>query len=42
MKREAVLPLGSNDVVIAARKWHQGAFRLQRLAYGEPSSMSLP
>lgn len=40
MKWEAVLLLGSSEVVIAARKWHQSAFRLQRLAYGEPSSSS--
>jgi hypothetical protein len=36
-----VLLLGSSEVVIAARKWHNGAFRLQRLAYGEPTSSSL-
>jgi hypothetical protein len=41
MKWEAVLLLGSSEVVIAARKWHQTAFRLQRLAYGESSSLSL-
>jgi hypothetical protein len=38
---EAVLLLGSNEVVIAARKWHQSAFELQRLAYGKPGGASL-
>jgi hypothetical protein len=41
MKWEAVLLLGSSEVVVAARQWHQAAFRLQRLAYGKTSDMSL-
>jgi hypothetical protein len=41
IKWEAVLLLGSDDVVIAGRRWHQGAFNLERLAYGEPCDMSL-
>jgi hypothetical protein len=41
MKWEAVLLLGSSEVVIAARKWHQSVFRLERLAYGKDSEMSL-
>jgi hypothetical protein len=41
MKWEAVLLLGSNEVVITARKWHQSVFRLERLAYGMRSDMSL-
>jgi hypothetical protein len=41
VKWEAVLLLGSNEVVIAARKWHQSVFRPQRLAYGMRSDMSL-
>lgn len=40
-KWEAVLLLGSSEVVIAARKWHQSVFRLERLAYGKYSGMSL-
>lgn len=40
-KWEAVLLLGSNEVVIAGRKWHQCVFRLERLAQGQPSDMSL-
>ena len=41
MKWEAVLLLGSSEVVIAGRKWHQHAFSLERLAYGEPTEVSL-
>jgi hypothetical protein len=33
---EAVLMLGSEDVVLAARAWHDCYFRLQRLALGQP------
>jgi hypothetical protein len=33
---EAVLMLGSEDVVLAARAWHDSYFRLQRLALGQP------
>jgi hypothetical protein len=32
---EAVLMLGSEDVVLAARTWHDCYFRLQRLALGQ-------
>jgi hypothetical protein len=32
---EAVLMLGSEDVVLAARAWHDSYFRLQRLALGQ-------
>jgi hypothetical protein len=39
-KWEAVLLLGTNDVVIAGRKWHDCVFRLQRLARGQPSDMT--
>jgi hypothetical protein len=38
---EAVLLLGSNEVVIAGRRWHECVFRLERLAQGQPSDMSL-
>jgi hypothetical protein len=31
---EAVLLLGSSEVVLAGRRWHQGYFKLQRLAVG--------
>ena len=41
MKWEAVLLLGSSDVVTAARTWHQSVFRLERLAHGQPSDMTL-
>jgi hypothetical protein len=41
MKWEAVLLLGSSEVVIAGRKWHQHVFSLERLAYGEPTEVSL-
>ena len=33
-KWEAVLLLGSSDVIKAARAWHNGVFRLQRIAAG--------
>jgi hypothetical protein len=33
-KWEAVLLLGSGDVIVAARGWHNAAFRLQRIAAG--------
>jgi hypothetical protein len=33
---EAVLMLGSEDVILAARAWHDCYFRLQRLALGQP------
>lgn len=35
MKWEAVLLLGSEDAVVAGRKWHESMFRLQRIAIGE-------
>jgi hypothetical protein len=41
MRWEAVLLLGSSEVVIAARTWHQNVFRLERLAHGQPSDMTL-
>jgi hypothetical protein len=39
MKWEAVLLLGSSEVVVAGREWHQDVFSLERLAYGKPSEM---
>lgn len=33
-KWEAVLLLGSGDVIVAARGWHNAVFRLQRIAAG--------
>lgn len=41
MKWEAVLLLGSSEVVIAGREWHQDVFHLEHLAYGEPAERSL-
>jgi hypothetical protein len=41
MKWEAVLLLGSSEVVIAGRQWHQDVFHLERLAYGEPTEVPL-
>lgn len=41
IKWEAVLLLGSNEVVIAARNWHNSVFRLERLAYGKPVDLPL-
>jgi hypothetical protein len=41
VKWETVLLLGSSEVVVAARTWHQCVFRLERLAQGQPSDMSL-
>jgi len=41
MKWEAVLLLGSSEVVIAGRAWHQDVFHLERLAYGEPTEVPL-
>jgi hypothetical protein len=41
VKWETVLLLGSSEVVVAARTWHQCVFRLERLARGEPGDMSL-
>jgi hypothetical protein len=37
---EAVLMLGSDDVVIAARQWHDCVFRLQRIAADQATDMS--
>jgi hypothetical protein len=37
---ESVLLLGSDDVITAARVWHQSAFRLARSALGRVSDMS--
>jgi hypothetical protein len=39
MKWESVLLLGSSEVIVAARAWHQGAFRLQWIAMGRGSDM---
>lgn len=36
MKWEAVLLLGTDRTVVAARAWHSSVFLLQRLAAGEP------
>ncbi|HEV2778724.1 MAG TPA: hypothetical protein VGX25_04920 [Actinophytocola sp.] len=36
MKWEAVLLLGTDRTVVAARAWHNSVFRLQRVAEGEP------
>jgi hypothetical protein len=41
IKWEAVLLLGSNEAVIAARNWHNSVFRLERLAHGKPVDMPL-
>lgn len=41
MKWETVLLLGSSEVVIAGREWHQEVFHLERLAYGEPTEVPL-
>jgi hypothetical protein len=41
IKWEAVLLLGSNEVVIAARNWHNSVFRLERLAHGKPVDVPL-
>jgi hypothetical protein len=35
MKLEAVLLLGTDRTVVAARAWHESVFRLQRIASGE-------
>ena len=40
VKWEAVLMLGSPDVIRAARSWHQMASELQALALGRPSGMT--
>ena len=40
MKWESVLLLGNSDVIIAARAWHQSAFRLEWMALGRGSDMS--
>lgn len=37
---EAVLMLGDDAVVAAARQWHQVTFRLIRLALGQPSDLT--
>ncbi|MEU7753729.1 hypothetical protein [Micromonospora sp. NPDC049171] len=37
---EAVLMLGDDAVVAAARQWHQVTFRLMRLALGQPSDLT--
>ncbi|MEU4472447.1 hypothetical protein [Micromonospora sp. NPDC023888] len=37
---EAVLMLGDDAVVAAAREWHQVTFRLMRLAVGQPSDLT--
>ena len=37
---EAVLMLGNDEVVVAARHWHNGVFRLQRIAAEQPSDMN--
>ncbi|WP_329108204.1 hypothetical protein OG792_06205 [Micromonospora sp. NBC_01699] len=39
-KWEAVLMLGDDAVVAAAREWHQGTLRLMRLAVGEASDLT--
>ncbi|MFI6161502.1 hypothetical protein ACIA59_16335 [Micromonospora haikouensis] len=39
-KWEAVLMLGDESVVAAAREWHQATFRLMRLAAGQSSDMT--
>jgi hypothetical protein len=36
MKWEAVLLLGTDRTVVAARAWHESVFLLQRFAAGEP------
>lgn len=40
MKWEAVLLLGTDRTVVAARAWHESVFRLQRFAAGEPVESS--
>ena len=40
MKWESVLLLGSSDVILAARTWHQSAFRLEWMALGRGGDMS--
>lgn len=40
MKWESVLLLGASEVIIAARAWHQSAFRLDRMALGRQSDMA--
>lgn len=39
-KWEAVLMLGDESVVAAARKWHQVTFRLMRLAAGQSANLT--
>lgn len=39
-KWEAVLMLGDESVVAAAREWHQATFRLMRLAAGQSADMT--
>jgi hypothetical protein len=41
VKWETALLLGSSEVAVAARTWHQCVFRLERLAHGQPSDMSV-
>lgn len=41
VKWEAVLLLGSSEVVVAARAWHQTVFRLEWLAQGQGSDMTV-
>ena len=42
LKWEAVLLLGSENVITAGREWHQVTFRLMRLACGQTSDMTWP
>jgi hypothetical protein len=41
MKWETILLLGSSDVVVAARRWHQSVIRLERIAQEQRSDMTL-
>jgi hypothetical protein len=40
VKWESVLLLGTSEVIIAARAWHQSAFRLEWMALGRKSDMT--
>jgi hypothetical protein len=40
IKWEAVLLLGSDEAVVAGRKWHESVFCLQRIASGVPTGVT--
>jgi hypothetical protein len=42
LKWEAVLLLGSDDVIAAGREWHQVVYQLMRIAYGQTSDLAWP